>query len=48
MPRVSSATGFVNLGLSFFVDDAPGIDVEQVLVPVTEDQIVWKCKARLL
>jgi hypothetical protein len=48
MPRITSATGFVHLGLTFFVDEIPGVDVEEVLVPVTEDQIEWKCNVRLL
>ncbi len=48
MPRIMSATGFVYLGLVFFVDEIPGVDVEEVLVPVTEDHIEWKCNARLL
>ena len=48
MPRVASATGFVPLGFTFFVDEIPGVDVEEVLVPVTEDQIEWKCNVWLL
>ena len=48
MPRIVTATGFVNLGFAFFVDEIPGVEIEQVLVPVTEDQIEWECKARLL
>ena len=48
MPRIISATGFVYLGLTFFLDEIPGVDVEEVLVPVTEDQIEWKCNAQLL
>jgi hypothetical protein len=43
-----SATGFVHLGFAFFVDEIPGVDVEELLVPVTEDQIEWKCDVRLL
>lgn len=48
MPRIMSATGFVHLGLTFFVDEIPGVDVEEVLVPVTEDRVEWKCNVLLL
>lgn len=48
MPRLVSATGFVRLGFVFFVDEVPEVDMERVLVPVTEDRIEWECKARLL
>jgi hypothetical protein len=48
MPRIFSATGFVHLGFTFFVDEIPGVEVEEVLVPVTEDHVEWQCKARLL
>jgi hypothetical protein len=47
-PRIMSATGFVNLGFAFVVDEIPDVDVEKVLVPITEDQIEWKCNVRLL
>jgi hypothetical protein len=36
------------VGFAFFVEEIPGVDVEEVLVPVTEDQIEWKCNVRLL
>jgi len=44
-PRIASATGFVVLGLSFIVDEMPSVDVEEVPVPVTEDEIEWKCNS---
>lgn len=29
----------------FFIDDAEQVEVEEVVVPITEDFIEWKCKA---
>ena len=47
MPRIVSATGFVHIGFAFFVDEIPGVDIEEVPVRVTEEYIEWQCKRRL-
>jgi len=42
-PVITAMSGYVNLGLSFVVDDLPELEVQQFTVPIVEDYIEWQC-----
>lgn len=47
-PRIISMSDSVNIGSAFLLDDLAPAEIQQIVVPVVDDYIEWKCKTILV